>query len=51
MGWGPCIFRLLTVNLLTLPIFQTISMLFDRKLIEWGYKILSLSFFNTFRAS
>lgn len=44
-------FRLLTVNLLTLPIFQTISMLFDRKLIEWGDKKLSFSFFNTFRAS
>ena len=51
MGWGPCIFRLLTVNLLTLPIFQPISMLFDRELIEMGDKKLSLSFFNTFRAS
>ncbi len=40
MGWGPGIFRLLTVNLLTLPIFQTISMLFDGELIEWGYKKL-----------
>lgn len=48
MGWGLCIFRLLTVNLLTLPIFQTISMLFDRELIELGDKKLSLSFFNTF---
>lgn len=47
MGWGLCIFRLLTVNLLTLPIFQTISMLFDRELIELGDKKLSLSFFNT----
>ena len=51
MGWGLCIFRLLTVNLLTLPIFQTISMLLDRELIELGDKKLSLSFFNTFRAS
>ena len=51
MGWGPCIFRLLTVNLLTLPIFYPISMLFDRELIEMGDKKLSLSFFNTFRAS
>ena len=23
MGWRPCIFRLLTVNLLTLPIFKS----------------------------
>lgn len=51
MGWRPCIFRLLTVNLLTLPIFQTIFMLFDRELIEMGDKKLSLSFFNTFWAS
>lgn len=46
MGWGPCIFRLLTVNLLTLPIFQTISMLFDGELIEWGirnYHLASLT--------
>ena len=51
MGWGPCIFRLLTVNLLTLPIFQANSMLLDGELIELGDKKLSLSFFNTFWAS
>lgn len=51
MGWGPCIFRLLTVNLLTPHPFQSISMLFDGELIELGDKKLSLSFFNTFRAS
>ena len=51
MGWGPCIFRLLTVNLLTLPIFQANSMLLDGELIEFGDKKLSLSFFSTFRAS
>ena len=48
---GPCIFRLLTVNLLTLPIFQANSMLLDGELIELGDKKLSLSFFNTFWAS
>lgn len=51
MGWGPCIFRLLTVNLLTLPVFQANSMLLDGEVIELRNKKLSLSFFNTFLAS
>ena len=40
MGVGVCIFGVLTVNLLTLPIFRAHSMLPDGQLIEMGGKKL-----------